>query len=431
MSIRTLLLSLSGLLVLPAWLFSQNIGDLLMKTQRLDSIKQFAVTNNAYTAYVMYFEQPVDHKKPNGLKFLQRVVLRHRGFDRPVVMVTEGYGAAYALWDKYDEELANALNANLIVVEHRFFGKSVPDNKPWNQLNLYNATADLHAVNILFKQFYKGPWVSTGISKGGQTTLYYRYFYPDDVHASVPYVAPLNFSDKEKRFFHFQDTVNTPACRERLLALQRDLLQRREIFFPMFVDSTKALDLTFNMVGSIEKAYEYNVLEFGFAYWQWYPMACDSLPEAGGDPAGIFNAFISAAGYDFFADQSIMGFQPFFYQALTEMGMYTYDTDEFKGMLHEVSKPGFTHTLPDGVKVKYDGRLNKKVDKFLKTKANNMLFIYGGFDAWSSSAFIPGRATNVVKMVKPGGSHATRISSFSSAEQEKAYQLVKSWLHID
>ena len=32
--------------------------------------------------------------------------------------------------------------------------------------------------------------LATGISKGGQATMFYRSYFPDDVDISVPYVAP-------------------------------------------------------------------------------------------------------------------------------------------------------------------------------------------------------------------------------------------------
>jgi hypothetical protein len=313
------------------------------------------------------------------------------------------------------------------VVEHRFFGKSVPEPKVWEQLTLENATADLHHITRLLKSIYSKSWISTGISKGGQTAIYYRFFYPDDVQASLPYVAPLNFSVADKRVFHFQDTVATQECRNNVKALQRDLLTRRDIFEKMFADSTASRKLTFRKVGGLEKAFEYNVLEFGFAYWQWYPVDCVDLPYAGGDPDEVFNAFVSAAGYDFFADQSIADFEPFFYQALTQMGFYSYNTTDFHDLLHYVKNPNFNHTLPNGMVVKYDKMLNKKVNRWLRKKGNNMLYVYGAYDAWASTAVQTGKRTNARKFVLVGGSHGTRLRNFDEKRRNEAISLLKAW----
>lgn len=419
------LIFVSGILNI---LHSQNLESRLGSLGFVN-ISKIDIESNRYSeAYEIFLSQPIDHSDSGNQQFKQRVFVRHRGFDRPTVMVTEGYVAEYAKYPRYDEELANYLDANLVVVEHRFFGKSVPEPKQWKYLTLENATADLHNVNQLLKSVYSGPWISTGISKGGQTTIYYKYFYPDDVQASVPYVAPLNFSVADKRVFHFQDTVASEECRANLKAIQRVLLEKREIFGKMFMDSTLARHLTFEKVGGIDKAYEYNVLELGFAYWQWYPIKCSELPGADSDTKTVFNAFIAAAGYDFFADQSIADFEPFFYQALTEMGFYTYNTADFGDLLLYVKDPNFNHTLPEGVTVKYDNNLNRKVSRWLKKKGNNMLYVYGAYDAWVSTAVQLGKKTNSRKYLLTEGSHATRLRNFDEKRRNEAIDLIKSWI---
>lgn len=416
------------IIILGLNLQAQTLKETLKETG-FDSINEIQHSirryENAFEAFVV---QPVNHQKNDEQFFKQRVFIRHRGFDKPVVFVTEGYAADYARWPGYDEELAEALDANLVVVEHRFFGKSKPENHNWKQLNLYNAVSDLHAVNQMLKKVYKGPWVSTGISKGGQTTIYYRYYYPNDVKASVPYVAPLNFSVEDNRVYHFLDTVGETYCRENLRELQLDLLNRKEIFLPMFSDSASARNLSFNRIGGVEKAFEYNVLEMGFAYWQWYPIACDGLPKPGASVDEVFDIFVQAAGYDFFADQSIEVFQPFFYQALSEMGFYGYKTKPFKQFLTISEKPNFKHTLPADQQVKYKGRLSRRVNRWLRRSGNNFIYVYGGLDAWSATAVQPGSKTNALKLVLPGGSHATRLRNFDPETTQAAVDQLKEWL---
>ena len=101
-------------------------------------------------------------------------------------------------------------------MEHRYFGESMPDSLNYNYLNLKQATADLHHIRQLFGQIYTGKWVSTGVSKGGATTIFYRYFYPEDVDASVPYVAPVNREQEDQRLYRFLDTIGTDQCREKI-----------------------------------------------------------------------------------------------------------------------------------------------------------------------------------------------------------------------
>ncbi len=411
---------------------SLHAQSLIEQLQKLgfENIQNIELTNPSYQEAVEAFIiQPISHNHPEKGNFRQRVFIRHKGYDRPTVFVTEGYTADYAKNARYDEELAVNLDANLVVAEHRFFGQSKPDTLDWKQLTLENATADLHSVNQLLKAIYPKPWISTGISKGGQTTIYYRYFYPNDVAASVPYVAPLNFSKADKRVYHFLDTVGCDACRQKLRAIQMSILRNKEYFAPIFADSTAARGLTFERVGGIDKAFELNVLELGFAYWQWYPINCDSLVSIQDTTLSYFNVFADAAGYDFFSDQGIQDMEPFFYQALTEMGFYSYQIKDFKPWILLHKKPDFSFSAPQGVKTRYHRRLNKKVNRWIQNEGNRILYVYGAVDAWSSTAVLPGNKTEHLKLLRPNGSHSTRIRHFDQATQQRAYALVKDWIY--
>ncbi len=394
-----------------------------------EKIDTLQIQNNRYAeAFVLFLKQPIDPRDPEKGSFLQRVFLRHSDFNKPMVLVTEGYNADYALYPYLEEEIAKNLDANLLVVEHRFFGESMPENQNWKFLNLENATHDLHTIVSKLKTLYHSPWLATGISKGGQTSLYYRYFYPNDVAATVAYVAPLNFSEADSRVQYFLDTVGTADCRKKLLDLQFKLLNNRNHFRNQFEDSTSKSGFTFERAGGIDRAFELNILETGFAYWQWYPYTCENFPDTTVSNDEIFRAWTAATGYDFFADQSLEGMQAFFYQALTEMGFYTYDTKPFGKLIHYQKKPDFKHGLPAGTKARFKKGLNKKVNRFLQKSGNQIIYVYGGYDAWSSTAVMPSEKTDALKIVKQEGSHATRIRHFDDTTQQEVYNTLRQWL---
>ena len=169
-------------------------GELKEKLQTLSGVSAIETLKTELypEKYLVRVTQEVDPLGKQAGTFKQRVVLCHIGFDRPTVLVTEGYGGAYALRETYQEELSKLLNANVIFVEYRYFLESKPDPLNWDYLTAENSAYDLHRITELFKQIYTGKWISTGISKGGQTTTLYRAYFPDDVDFSVPYVAPLN-----------------------------------------------------------------------------------------------------------------------------------------------------------------------------------------------------------------------------------------------
>jgi len=77
--------------------------------------KEIATSNDFETTYQLYIKQPLDHAQPSNGFFYQRAYLSHRGFDRPTVMVTEGYSCNHPR----DNELTDLLDANQIEIEHR------------------------------------------------------------------------------------------------------------------------------------------------------------------------------------------------------------------------------------------------------------------------------------------------------------------------
>jgi hypothetical protein len=374
--------------------------------------------------YKIMLRQRVDHFGDDTTTFLQKIYLSHIDFSKPVVIVTEGYAA----YRNYISEPAKIIKANQIIVEHRYFNESVPDSMNWKYLNIKQAAEDHHVINQLFKQVYKGKWISTGISKGGQTTLYYKYFYPNDVDVAIPYVAPINFSKEEPRVFDFLENVGPEECRTKVFEFQKLVLENKEKLLPLFEEYAKEKEMTFKM--GYEAAFEYCVLEFSFAFWQWGDLPCEEIPTKDDDIEKIFSAF-EKVGFSFFSEEGTEPIRPFFYQALTEIGFYTYDTEPFGDLIQEVKDPNFNFTMPEGADTSYNYQSMKEVNDFLQNKGNNIIYIYGENDPWSASAvqLIQGK-TNALKMVKKGGNHKTRINSFDANEKQKIIDSLENWLQI-
>ena len=219
--------------------FSKEISSdsLKRRIEQLPNIKdlQRLESGQFKDKYVLYIEQPISHEDPSLGTFRQRVFVMHAGLDRPTVLVTEGYGASYAANPKYREELSKLFNTNVIFVEHRYFLESTPKPLDWQYLTAENSANDLHNVTMIFKEIYKKKWIATGISKGGQTALIYRAFFPADVEITVPYVAPLCKSAEDGRHEPFiANFAGTPEQRAKILDFQKEILKRRASLQPKF-----------------------------------------------------------------------------------------------------------------------------------------------------------------------------------------------------
>ncbi len=75
-------------------------------------------------------------------------------------------------------------------------------------------------------------------------------------------------------------------------------------------------------------------------------------------------------------------------------------------------------------------RFARKVDEYIKTKAENFIFLYGEYDPWSATAADPGKNNKVLKIVKAGGAHGTRIRNLSDEQRELVYSKLEEWLDV-
>lgn len=427
MHIRYAALLLFVLLSASASSFAQTV--LEQKINAISAIKEIRPleTSEFSEKYVTYFTQPLDHRHPEKGSFRQRVIVSHVGFDRPTVIVTEGYGAVYALRPQYREELSKLLNANMIFVEYRYFLESTPEPKDWQYLTAENSADDLHAITTAFKNIYPGKWIATGISKGGQTTLLYRTFYPDDVDISVPYVAPLCYGVEDGRHEPFLHKVSTPENRKKIEDFQLEALKRKATLLPRFEKYCTEKNYSFR--APIEEIYDYSVLEYSFALWQW-GTPISSIPATTASDDEIFSHLlaISEPGY-FTADSPNASF---FVQAACELGYYGYDIQPFKQYLSIQSSEGYLHRLmlPEELKdMPFDKALSKKITKFLKKQDPKMIFIYGQNDPWTAAGVTwLKNKKNIHVFIQPNGSHLARINTLPEKEKKEVMELIKQWL---
>ena len=427
MHIRYAALLLFVLLSASTSSFAQTV--LEQKISAISAIKEIRPleTSEFSEKYVTYFTQPLDHRHPEKGSFRQRVIVSHVGFDRPTVIVTEGYGAAYALRSQYREELSKLLNANMIFVEYRYFLESTPEPKDWQYLTAENSADALHPITTAFKNIYPGKWIATGISKGGQTTLLYRTFYPDDVDISVPYVAPLCYGVEDGRHEPFLHKVSTPENRKIIEDFQLEALKRKATLLPRFEKYCTEKNYSFR--APIEEIYDYSVLEYSFALWQW-GTPISSIPATTASDDEIFSHLlaISEPGY-FTADSPNASF---FVQAARELGYYGYDVQPFKQYLSIQSSEGYLHRLmlPEELKdMPFDKTLSKKITKFLKKQDPKMIFIYGQNDPWTAAGVTwLKNKKNIHVFIQPNGSHLARINTLPEAEKAEVMELINEWL---
>ena len=375
------------------------------------------------TYYVLHFTQPVDHADPAGPTFQQEVSLLHRDTAAPMVVETDGY------WDytlDSQVELTQMLTANQISIEHRFFSPSRPDPADWSKDTIDQMAGDEHAIVTALKTIYTGPHVATGTSKGGMTALYYRRFFPDDVVATVAYVAPGMSAVPDTRFDGFFDTVGPSdgVCRQAVRDTAARLLGHRngiETRAQAQGDSYTRLP--------IGPAVESAIQGFEWTYWQYYGAdECASLPAPGVDDDALFAYLSRISPVQAGNDANVAALDAWMFQAYTQLG---YPDDPTPYLSLKYGPADYAGLFPIGTSPAFDGgAAMADIDTFVTTQGARLLFIYGQWDPWFAGAYQLGNATDSLVLVAPEGTHGSRIVDLAPADRDAAVAKLGAWTGV-
>lgn len=393
------------------------------KIEGIASVEALGAKFGFENVYDIRILQPLDHEHPEKGQFEQRIYLYYKGRKNPVVLVTEGYN----LYDrKY--ELADILDANQISVEYRYFGESAPENGDWQYLTNTQAANDLHHIRKQFGKVFKKEWVSTGISKGGTTTMMYKALFPNDVDASVNYVGPLPLAQEDRRMDKHILSIGDASCRQKLHDFQIDALKRRDAILPKIDSMAKADNMSFEI--GTGAAFEFAVLEYTFSFWQ-FAHSCDEVPDATASDHEIFLNINEMVGYDFYSDATYEAFLPAFYQFMTENGYYGFIHDHVKHLLKDLDYPSNVTFAPRDITIVYDGAFMTMVDQKLRKVGDKMIHIHGEYDPWGAVGFFPESNQDALLIINKEAGHRTRINTLSTADQNKIYQQLDDWLKAE
>ncbi|KAI0761167.1 peptidase S28 [Trametes elegans] len=194
-----------------------------------------AATRRESSSFPVYnFTQPLDHFSSTGFTFQQRywVSDRHYKPGGPVIVFEAGEGPGDERMPILDtgivDILANATNGLGIVLEHRYYGKSVPvqnfttDSLRW--LNNEQAAAD--SANFIDNVTIPGisgditapgtPWIYYGGSYGGARAAHMRVLYPDLVFGAISSSGVTHATLKDWRYYDIIRKYAPQACISRV-----------------------------------------------------------------------------------------------------------------------------------------------------------------------------------------------------------------------
>lgn len=298
------------------------LKDFLEQQQAIRIVEPLEVDGFNET-YQLRMTQPLDHNDASKGDFEQRVHLMHRDVNAPTLIWISGYRTYFPL-QAQAQELSTILNSNVVLVEHRFYGESLPEDGkvPYAFLDNTQSATDHHQLIQTFKKYYKNKWVSSGHSKGGQSALIHRSMFPEDVDVVIPYNAPIIHGREDPRTAAFLYANGSKALRTRLFDFQRMVLENRKAMIKKMKKYAQKEELTFDRLG-FGAALEYSVLEYTFSFWQWGHRGED-VPQRGASADELFKHLIATSGVWFYSDQGIDEYRQSYYQHMRENGFYRF-----------------------------------------------------------------------------------------------------------
>ena len=97
------------------------------------------------SVYIFYIDQPIDYKNASKGTYEHRCKLHFKGFDKNVVVYTNGYAMEPECLPFND--LAVEYDANQLDIEHRYFGESLPENLEDLHMTYFDADQQAHNIH--------------------------------------------------------------------------------------------------------------------------------------------------------------------------------------------------------------------------------------------------------------------------------------------
>ncbi|AZQ34918.1 aminopeptidase [Streptomyces cyaneochromogenes] len=407
--------------------------------ERLLSIPGMSlIEEKPYTGYrffVLNYTQPVDHRNPSKGTFQQRITVLHKDVSRPTVFYTSGYNVSTT---PSRREPAQIVDGNQISMEYRFFTPSRPAPADWTKLDIWQAASDQHRIFKALKKIYDRNWISTGGSKGGMTATYYERFYPKDMDGVVAYVAPNDVvNDEDSAYDRFFAGVGTKECRDRLNAVQREALVRREPLEKKYAAYAAENNYTFGTIGSLDKAYEAVVLDYVWGFWQYNQLEnCgdDTLipPDAkNATDDQIWASIDTVGGFASYTDQGLEPYTPYYYQAATQLGAPTIGFPHIEKQYIRYGYQPPRNFVPSDIPTRFQPWAMRDVDTWVKHNARHMLFVYGQNDPWGAEPFRLGKgAQDSYVLTAPGANHGARVAGLVADEKALATARILEWAGV-
>lgn len=434
-------------MILLTMLFSTQ--NLYAQKYQVELQKLFGEENVTYldsSAFKEYYRinvrQLINHHDIHRGFFNQQVLLGIQDPEAVTVLQTEGYSIPKHYNNpNFKTELTTLLNANQVIIEHRYFGSSIPDSLSKKFLTYEQASNDDHFIKEKLAHLLHGKWVSTGVSKSGDAALAYRFYYPNDVDATVAYGISITTEAEDPRFDDYIKGRRKTEEGQKINEAQINLLKNKKKLLPIFQKAFEfeKQDLT---NWDLETLYDYGVLDLEVSFWQYYKSLDDLKAEINMivEEESKREGFPVSMKLDTFEDRltlfaayMTMGLiskkmTSHYYQAFSEGGYYGYEETPFLQYLKLKDYPLSIFAMEPTI---FNGKFRQDEKKWTETKMEKVIFINGDNDPWAVYKIKRAKGLDNLQIMVNNANHTLKLKDLPDEDYKNVLFKLNKWLDMN
>jgi hypothetical protein len=402
----------------------------LTKLNTIEGVQANSISSpvEGYRLYDLLVEQPTDHNQQQSSFFQQRVRILVSSEENPVVINTLGYGMGGEESTSLGE-VTRLINGTQVEVEHRFFRASVPENIDWSLMTIKQAAADHHRIITLLKPLLSPNWIATGKSKGGMAATYLKRFYPEDLRGVVAYVAPISLSMWDENFSDYTQKVVSNECQDKFKNYQVESFLRIEELVLMIDAWALEVNATVNSNSyDLKQRLETDIALSWINIGSYYPeLLCEFLPVPSDDTEIFFEFMRQRVGFEFIADEGLIGWLPYHFQAARELGNFSVPISHLENLL-TVDVKDFAINMLGNPLPAFQPEVMQDMYEWAEFEASHMIFIYGEQDIFTGGAYpITTDESRDNQIYIEPGLHGIEIADLKTSSQQKINETLLNW----